>query len=213
MGENIKENMIRVEGKKKFYYTLKNLKTGEEQEFSEYPKDVKNWKYISIRIEKITPGIDPKIEAFTIFDDDGNDLLPQILEDSAYTFMLISYDLEQLGEFEKEGKVAVGFKPTEKTKSQFEVLNAFAKEADKEGMKFMVLTASGIDYIGSFRHQMQTEYPFYGCDGTVLKTIIRANPGLVLMKNGEVLGQWHINDFPDFEDLMEDLNINYSKDL
>jgi triosephosphate isomerase len=42
--------------------------------------------------------------------------------------------------------------------------------------------------------------------------MIRSNPGLLLIKDGKVLRQWHSNDFPDFEDLMEQLNINYSNE-
>jgi uncharacterized membrane protein YphA (DoxX/SURF4 family) len=213
IGENLKEQMVRVDPVMKNYYVMKNLKTGAEQEFLEYPMDAETWKYVSIRQEVIKPGIEPKISDFVIFDEDGTDLLPAILNDSGYTFLLVMHDLGELGDFQKEGQVAVGFKPSTSAAEEFVQINEFAKFAEKEGMHFYGLTASGTDMIGAFRHQLQTAYPFYSSDGTVLKTIIRSNPGLVLIEGGVVRGQWHINDFPDFEDLMEKLNINYAKEL
>ncbi|MCX6181817.1 MAG: DoxX family membrane protein [Bacteroidetes bacterium] len=213
VGNDLKKEMIRVDPIYENWYVMKNVKTGEEKKFKDYPMDADTWKYSSLDQVVIKPGIEPKITDFVIYDEEGTDVLQTVLNDSGYTFFLVMHDLSELGEFEKEGKVAIGFTPDSDTKDDFIQINEFAKLAEKEGMKFSGLTASGVDLIGSFRHQMQAAYPFYGSDGVVLKTIIRSNPGLILLKNGVVLGQWHINDFPDFEDLMEKLNINYAKEL
>ena len=213
VGNDLKKEMLRVDPVMKYFYKMQNLKTGEDKTFEEYPMDTKTWKYVGVDQKVIKPGIEPKITDFVIYDDEGTDLLQSILNDSSYTFFLIMHDLGELGEFQMEGKVAVGFNPDASVKDDFVKINAFAKEAEKEGMHFYGLTASGVDKIGAFRHQLQAAYPFYASDGTVLKTIIRSNPGLILLKSGVVLGQWHINDFPDFEDLMEKLNINYTKEL
>jgi uncharacterized membrane protein YphA (DoxX/SURF4 family) len=213
VGNDLKKEMLRVDPVMKYFYKMKNLKTGEEKTFEEYPMDAATWKYSGMDQKVIKPGIEPKITDFVIYDEEGKDLLQAILNDSTYTFLLVMHDLGELGEFQMEGKVAVDFTPDNNTKDDFIKVNTFAKEAEKQGMHFYGLTASGVDKIGAFRHKLQTAYPFYASDGTVLKTIIRSNPGLVLLKNGVVLGQWHINDFPDFEDLMEKLNINYAKEL
>ncbi|MFM7022672.1 MAG: BT_3928 family protein [Flavobacteriales bacterium] len=213
VGNDLKKEMIRVDPVYENFYVMKNLKTGEEKKFKDYPTDATTWKYSSLYQKLIKPGIEPSITDFVIFDDEGVDHLQEILNDSNYTFFLVMHDLAELGEFQREGKVAAHFIPDSDTKDDFIMVNAFAKLAEKEGMHFYGLTASGIDEISSFRHDMQAAYPFYASDGTVLKTIIRSNPGLILLKNGVVLGQWHINDFPDFEDLMENLNINYTEEL
>jgi hypothetical protein len=40
---------------------------------------------------------------------------------------------------------------------------------------------------------------FYTADETLIKTMIRSNPGLYLMKDGQIIQKWHIKHIPDFE--------------
>ena len=44
-------------------------------------------------------------------------------------------------------------------------------------------------------------FDYYSVDETALKTMIRANPGLVLIKGGTVIDMWHYNDIPTFEEV------------
>jgi len=213
-GADLRFNTTRIEAKKKYFYTCKDPKTGEIKEYDGFPPGFKKEDFVSMREEILEPGLEPKITDLTITDDNGNDIFPLILLDTGYTFLLVTYDLKPLGEFKMEGKVAIDFEPFESTKNNFEKINVFAREAEKEEMRFIGLSASGIDYVASFRHsaKIQAPFPIWGTDETVLKTMIRSNPGLILIKDGKVLRQWHINDFPEFEDVMEQLNINYTKD-
>lgn len=66
----------------------------------------------------------------------------------------------------------------------------------------MVLTASSGEDFESFRHEHQLAVPYYFADATVLKTIIRSNPGLTLWVNGTVKGMWHHNDTPEASDVL-----------
>jgi hypothetical protein len=65
----------------------------------------------------------------------------------------------------------------------------------------IILTASSEEEIDNFRHENQLGVPFYFCDATVLKTIIRSNPGICLWRDGVVLGNWHHNDTPSSSDI------------
>ena len=65
-----------------------------------------------------------------------------------------------------------------------------------------ILTASSAETIEKFRHENQLAIPYYFSDATVLKTIIRSNPGIALWRNGTVLGNWHHNDTPSAEKVL-----------
>ena len=61
---------------------------------------------------------------------------------------------------------------------------------------FMCLTASLEDQIKKFKKQNGAEFPFYQSDEITLKTIVRANPGLILLNHGTIHDKWHNNDIP-----------------
>jgi hypothetical protein len=70
-------------------------------------------------------------------------------------------------------------------------------------VEMMVLTASSTEQIEAFRHQNQLAVPYYFADATVLKTIIRSNPGITVWVNGTVKGMWHHNDTPEPSEVLE----------
>ncbi|HEY5824860.1 MAG TPA: BT_3928 family protein [Cyclobacteriaceae bacterium] len=67
----------------------------------------------------------------------------------------------------------------------------------------LILTSSTEEQVETFRHENQLAVPFAFADATVLKTIIRSNPGIALWKDGTVLGNWHHNDTPTASDVIE----------
>jgi hypothetical protein len=67
----------------------------------------------------------------------------------------------------------------------------------------IILTSSSSLDIEGFRHEHQWAAPYYFADATVLKTIIRSNPGLTLWVNGTVKGMWHYNDVPDASEILK----------
>jgi hypothetical protein len=69
-----------------------------------------------------------------------------------------------------------------------------------------VLTSSSSEMMEAFRHEHQLAVPYYYSDATVLKTIIRSNPGIALWKNGTVLGNWHHNDTPSSTEVLNLIN-------
>jgi hypothetical protein len=67
----------------------------------------------------------------------------------------------------------------------------------------LVLTSSSAQEAEIFRHEHQLGVPYAFADATVLKTIIRSNPGIALWKDGTVLGNWHYNDTPTAEEVLK----------
>ena len=76
-----------------------------------------------------------------------------------------------------------------------------SKEVDGK-IDMMVLTSSGANEFEAFRHEHQFAVPYYFADATVLKTIIRSNPGITLWVDGTVKGMWHHNDTPDAQEVL-----------
>ena len=125
----------------------------------------------------------PYSELFIEQASDGEDITEQILNDKGYTFLLIAPHLEQADD------------------SRLDEINQMYEYSMDNGYPFYCLTASGEKAMNQWRDQTGAEYPFCLTDDITLKTIVRSNPGLVLMKDGKVIRKWSHNDLPDEEEL------------
>ncbi len=84
-------------------------------------------------------------------------------------------------------------------------INPFFEKAEKAGYRIGGLVPfSDPKKIQDFRHDIQAAYPFYTADELVIKTMIRSNPGVYLLKNGVIVHKWHINQLPAFEKVQAD---------
>lgn len=84
-------------------------------------------------------------------------------------------------------------------KKWISIINPVVKEGKKAGMKVYGITApSDAAKLSSFQKAIAVDYPIYTADDILLKTIVRSNPGVVLLKDGKILKKWHYNKLPDF---------------
>jgi uncharacterized membrane protein YphA (DoxX/SURF4 family) len=190
IGKSIVEQMTIPKGAPQPVYenTLiyKNSKTGEVKEFpqSNYPWDDTTWVWQDTKSKLVKKGFEPVIHDFKIADFDGNDLTDGLLNDPEYIFMWVAYDLEHTN---KDAHIK---------------FNKFAEQCFKNGVSVVGLTASPYNVTEDFRHEIQAMFDYYSMDATTLKTMIRSNPGLILLKKGSVINHWHHNDVPDFKDAL-----------
>ncbi|MCD6016999.1 MAG: putative rane protein [Bacteroidetes bacterium] len=195
IGMNIKENMKAGADYKPAEYEsgfiYENLKTGEQKHFDmkNYPwQDTLNWKWVATDNILIHDAINPpKIVDFSITDLNGNDIKDSILNTKDYMFLLICYDLTK----------------TEDNETLHAKINDLYKLADADHVKVLALTAGDAKQIDDYKHKHQAMYDFANADGIVLKTMVRANPGLILIKNGTVIMNWHHNNFPTYSDVKQ----------
>ncbi|HXB38891.1 MAG TPA: BT_3928 family protein [Bacteroidia bacterium] len=171
-------------------FIYKNIQTGDTSEFTDknYPwQDTLHWKYQrALGSVVVTPGVDEaKITDFTISDLDGNVVTDTILQNKNFNFYLVCYDLTK----------------TEEDPKLIAQINDFYTLCEKEKIKFIALTSSSADKINEFKHKHNALYDFYSMDGIVLKTMIRSNPGLMLMKDCRVIKNWHHNNWPVYSDV------------
>ena len=81
-----------------------------------------------------------------------------------------------------------------------EVTNSFTEAAEKAGWRvYGIAGGAGQNKVEDFRHAAQTAYPFYVADDILLKTIVRSNPGIVVLKDGKIINKWHFKKLPAFE--------------
>ncbi len=175
----IPEDAPQDEYENTFYYRNKN--TGKIENFTEenYPwQDTVNWEFHDMESVLLSEGYKPPIHDFTIETPEGDNILDFFLYDTNYVFMLIAYDLEKSN-----------------TNSQ-EKINKLARWAIDRGMQFIGLTSSLPDESKAFADEHNVPYEFFNADEITLKTIIRSNPGLVVLKEGTIVAKYHYNDIP-----------------
>ena len=113
---------------------------------------------------------------------DGEDITENLLYDSSYVFLMVSPYLEQADD------------------SRLDLINELYEYANEHGYGFYCLTSSTHQNIERWREITGAEYPFCLTDGITLKTVIRSNPGLLLLKDGTIIRKWSHNDLPDIEE-------------
>lgn len=192
VGVNIPQDMTIPEGvpADEFETTLYYEKDGVVKVFSEqdYPWNDSTWIWKDTRSRLVKKGYQPPIHDFSVTTvEDGVDITEELLTDDRYTFLLIACRLD------------------ESNRKALQQADGIAQFCRDNGHRFYCLTASLQDEIHSIKSQLGLSYEFCFTDGITLKTVIRANPGLVLLKKGTILSKWHFNDMPDIRELPADL--------
>jgi len=174
----------------KYFLTFQNINTGETKEYLSHdypfndPEWLENWEFVSQRIEdpNSMPGID-----LAIIDFAGNDVTNQYFQIPDYHFFVIAWDLKKADP------------------EAMQHIDSLYHSAEAEGKSFIIITSNLEENIAAYteKHNILKDAPFYNSDDIALKTVVRANPGLVLINNGEIEAKWHHNFLPDWEELKE----------
>ena len=186
VGMNIKQGMEIPEGAEQpeFESTFLLRKNGETREFTldNYPDST--WEYVDTRTVQTKKGYEPPIHDFALTTcDTGEDITEQVLTKKGYTFLLVSPRLAVADD------------------SNFGDIDQIYEYAEENGADFYCVTASANDEIERWRDITGAEYQFCNADETTLKTMIRSNPGLMLLKDGTIIGKWSHNTLPQTDDL------------
>ena len=181
IGVNIPRGMEIPKGAKlpQFNTTFIMEKNGQRKEFTldNYPDA--SWKFIDSKTVQTSEGYIPPIHDFSITDNKtGLDLTNSVLSHKGYTFLLIAPHLETADD------------------SNFGDIDRLYEYAQSYDIPFYCLTASTAKAIKRWIDLTGAEYPFCITDEAVLKTIIRSNPGLLLLKDGTIINKWSHNNLP-----------------
>lgn len=180
-GVKIADKMVVPEGVPVDVYhtTFIYEKDGVKREFSlnNYPADDTTWKFVDQKSVLIKKGYQPPIHDFSITSMDGVDITQKILSHPGFTVLMISKKLAEVGKKHLSDAFELGY---------YCMCN---------GIDFYILTASGTDETKSYNNGLE----FCSVDETTLKTMVRANPGYILLKEGTVIGKWSWANVPEKE--------------
>lgn len=180
IGMNIKKGMEIPAGapQPEFETTFILQKNGVKKEFTldNYPDS--SWQFVDSKTVQTKEGYVPPIHDFSIQKADGDDITDSVLTAKGYIFLLVSPHLEQADD------------------SNFGDIDLLYEYCQERKIPFYCLTASTKKDIDHWADITGAEYPFCFTDETTLKTIIRSNPGLLLLKDGTIIRKWSHNDLP-----------------
>lgn len=195
VGNNIPKLMIMPPGAPQdvyeITYNLKHKQTGEEKKMTdkdylktEIWKDT-NWEIIGEPVNRlIKKGYDVKIKDLKITDSQGTDYNKELLENPYYNLVFVAYDLS------KTNETGIG------------ELNALAiNAAENYNVRSVLLTSNSAKDAAEFSARNKLVVEVFYADGIPLKSMVRANPGLMLLKDGVVVNKWHFNNLPTYEEL------------
>jgi len=175
IGNNIKEEM---QSKEPFRYKYIMEKNGETFEFEKYPTDT---TYQFKEMVLLNPEAQPTITDYNIWTDEGD------FTDESLTGKKLFVVYQDVNE--------ASLSNLDKIK---ELINNLEGQ-----LNTWIITSSNVASVENFRHEYQLAVPYYFADATVLKAMIRSNPGIILLNNGTVLGKWHFNDTPSPKEVLD----------
>ena len=181
IGSNILQSMSFPEDAPMDEYQFIYEKDGKKESFTPEtaPAGDSTWTYVEAKL--IKQGYIPPITSFELYDEDEDDIAEEILAEENGVFLLISPYLEKASD------------------KKIDEINNIYDYSIENDMRFYCVTNSTKENINTWINNTGAEYPFLTADDVTLKTIVRSNPGLVLLKSGTILTKWHYNDIPSEE--------------
>ena len=172
----------------KYSYIME--KNGRNYEFDNYPND-ESFTFKEIKL--LNPEAEPKITDYSLWNEDGDFTNESFLGNKLF---IVIHDVNKLGiDRRKINEFIIKLK---KLKSD---INFWVEP--------IVLTSSDSKSLSSFLDKNKISIKSIYGDASVLKTMIRSNPGFLLMRNGTVRGKWHFNKFPDPTEILSGVNITF----
>ncbi|WP_285010670.1 BT_3928 family protein [Pedobacter faecalis] len=172
-------------------YKMKNKATGEEKVIND--KDYlktgiwqdENWEIVGDPESRLVKeGFKPKIRDLMITDASGTDYTKELIENPYYNLVVVAYDLSATNE------TAMGN------------LNALSLNAVEQfHIRTVMLTSAAAQTADAYSKRMKLFMEVFYADAVPLKSMVRANPGVMLLKNGVVINKWHHSAVPSFDEL------------
>lgn len=188
VGKDINAQRVEIADKLDYGFKFKELSSGNVErvvmgEYAKYKEDPA-WEFTgeqdNIILEKGVPAI---ISNYAAFSKEGYEVTDELLLEEGYSIWVLSKSVDD---------------SYEDSWSKISVLDKYAQE---NNIRMYAFTSSAFEVTETFKEKYNLSFPFYQADETFIKTVIRANPGVVLTKNGVVVGKWQHKHIPDVTQL------------
>jgi len=178
VGKNIPEGMIFPEGAKQAVYedTWTYNVNGADQEFTteEKPWNIEGATFVDRKTKLIEKGFVPPIHDFTMEKDDVD--FTEFLMQKEKLMLVVMYDIAKVD------------------KKALSNVKEISTNALQNGYDVYAFSASNQEDFDAIKNEFKLDFDLLFCDETTLKTIVRANPGIVTLNKGTVTGKWNAND-------------------
>lgn len=172
-------------------YTLKHKGSGEQKQMTdkeylktEIWKDA-NWEIIGEPENRlVSAGYQAPIRDLKITDSQGTDYTSEIIENPYYNLVIVAWNLAE------SDRKAMGD------------LNALAMNAaENYNIRTVILTATSPEAAESLSGSQKLAPELFYADAVPLKSMVRSNPGLLLLRDGRVIKKWHFHSVPSYDEL------------
>ena len=196
VGQNIQEGMSTPEDAPQSEYVTTFIleKDGERKEFDmdNYPYNDTTWVFIDQKSKLIKEGYQPPIQNFILENIDGLDVTQDILTNDKPVFLVIAPKVEKAS-----------------TKN-LDHLREIRVMCLKNGYEFFVLTSSLVDNYFQFDATHSLGFDYLSVDETLLKTICRGNPGMIILDKGTIIAKYNHTNLPEANELSNPLSYSFN---
>ncbi len=135
----------------------------------------------------VKTGFTPKIRDLAIKDAQGNDYTQELLSSPFYSLWIVAYDLKRTNA------------------EAMNKLNALAINMTRDyNTRTILLTSNAAPEAAAFARSHHLISEIFYADEVPLKTMVRANPGVILLKNGTVVNKWHYHTVPVYDQIVKE---------
>lgn len=148
----------------------RNRRTGKLREFSIDDKEWQNdkkWEWVETRVDNEAPTVQTLVSEFSLSDVEGN-VTEEILTRQGRVYMICVTNFSKL------------------RKRCAARLRSVVERAEAEGALVVCLTPQPLRYVTRYSFDGSDEVRCYNIDATVMKTMLRAENGLVVLNDGVI---------------------------